>query len=442
MKCTIPGWIAWRYLIRKKSRGAVGILTVIALCGIAVATAAIICVLSVFNGFRVLLSERNPGLRPDIEVAPAKGKTIESPDSVIRVINGAGYNTKGVIPIVRDNALAVSEGREMPVTVMGVDYNSYPALAGISRYIYPGGKFSIGPVITTANADAKAPEDFSEEDILNEIYAGEEKENVTISAGIAASLGLRSGNTGLTVFTPSRTRTINPANPSGSFQMEETEIAGIFSTKNEEFDRDLLFCDIDMARRLFEYDSEASRLYIWLQNQAEAPALADKLQSVLGQGFTVRDRARLDEVSFRMVQIEKWVTFLLLAFILMIAFFNVISSLSILVTDKTENLLTLRMLGMTERNTAGIFTAESIIVSLLGGFAGIGLGALLCFVQARFGLIRLNGNEENLIVSRYPVELQLPDILGTLILVLILGTVTAIIISSYTRRKLRTVQTP
>ena len=402
----LPARIAWRYLRAPKSHSAVSAISVISVVGVAVATAAIICVLSVFNGFREVLTEKLDILAPDVLVTPAQGKTFADGDSLASAI-ATVEGVEMALPTVVDNALALADGREMPVTLRGVDMKRYPALTHIDS-IMTGGR-PLG--------------EFSTED-------------VAISVGVARQLGIFTPDVAMLLFAPRREGRVNLANPLSSFLTDSVNVADVFQAMQSEYDEKQVICDIETARRLFQYDSEATAIEVATVPGADVTEVATHIAARLGPDAVVKDRFRQQEVNFRMISIEKWVTFLLLIFILVIASFNIISSLCMLVLEKDSSRATLSALGMSRREIGGVFWWESMYVSLTGGLTGVVAGIVLCLLQEWLGLIRLGGDPSSLVIQAYPVKVEWGDIGVALIPVVAIGVVTAFITSAFARSRI------
>ncbi|MDE6421835.1 MAG: ABC transporter permease [Muribaculaceae bacterium] len=403
---TLPARIAWRYLRAPKSHSAVSAISVISVVGVAVATAAIICVLSVFNGFRSILSDKLDILAPDVMVTPAVGKTFTDGDSVANVI----AEVSGVdmaLPAVVDNALAIVDGREMPITLRGVDFQRYPELTRVDSIITGGRKL--------ASLDTK---------------------DVVASVGVARQLGFYNGDVPMLIFAPRREGRVNMANPMASFLTDSVNVADIFQAMQTDYDENNVICDISVARDLFQYDAEATAIEVKATPGTDVVRLGTEISNRLGPDFTVKDRYRQQEMNFRMVEIEKWVTFLILIFILVIASFNIVSTLCMLVLEKQQSMATLLALGLSRRKIGGIFWWESMYVALIGGISGVILGLALCLLQEYFGLIRLGGDPSMLVIQAYPVKVEFMDIIYSLIPVILIGLCTAWTASAFARSRL------
>lgn len=409
MKKTPAAQIAWRYLVSKKSHSAVGAISAVSICGMAIATAAIICVLSVFNGFRDIIGNRLNALSPDVMVTPAKGKVFENADSVA-VLLSTVKGVKLAIPSVTDNALAICGVREMPVTVKGVDIDKYRKITSLDSLL----------IDRTADGGGTTAETQSTEAILS----------VGAASGISATPGEE-----VLLFTPRRQGRVNLSNPAASFLTDSVTVSGVFRSDQSDFDDNLVIINISMARDLLQYSTEASAIEILTNPDADIEKIVTKITDTLGSGFIVKDRLRQQEMNFRMISIEKWITFLLLFFILIIASFNIISSLSMLVIEKDNSISTLRALGCSRKGIGSIFFWESVFVTATGGVSGIITGVVLTLMQEHFGLIKLQGDPSSLTIAAYPVHLEPSDILITLVPILIIGIVTALITASYARSR-------
>ena len=379
MKQDLTAAIAWRYLLSKKSHGAVGTISTVSLCAMAVATAAIVCVLSVFNGFREVIAEKLDTLAPDVMVTPAKGKTFaEAEKLAARVAAMPGVET--ATPTLSDNALVICNSQEMPVKLKGVVPADYARVTEVRSLV----DADLGRYL----ADTVAP--------AGTIPA-------TIAIGTASRLRAYPG-AGMLVFAPKRLGRVNLANPVSSFITDSLSVTGIYRSDQQEYDEDGVIVPIAEARKLLQYDTEASAIEIRLRPGQDGARAAAAIGDRLGPAYVVKDRVRQQEMNFRMISIEKWVSFLLLGFILIIASFNLISSLSMLVIEKEKAIGTFSALGLSRRRIGRIFAWESIYVSLAGGLAGIALGLTLCLLQQHFGLITVSGSPETTIVRAYPVK--------------------------------------
>ena len=387
--------IALRYLFSKKSHNAVNAISIISVVGIALASLAIVCILSVFNGFTDLALRQASVLSPDLLIEPVAGKVMVGSDSLCGIVRGV----RGVAlaePVVEERALAISGARQMPVRLKGVT-ERYGQMTDIDRVVKEDGTF-----------------------LLHDSIAGD-----VAALGVGVALGLEARPSLLSrveLYVPRRIGRINPANPAASFQADTLLVGGVFQTEQAESDADLVIAGIDVVRRLLEYDDEATGIEVKVDGRDDGAVLSE-IKSLLGSGYVVRDRVEQQEEAFRMIAVEKWVTFCMLAFILMIASFNVVSTLSMLVIEKDDDARTLFALGASSGVVTRIFMIEGWLISFLGGLLGVVVGAILCIAQEWFGFIRLGGDHEMMTTDVYPVRLDMLDLCAVLGLVAVVGCV-------------------
>lgn len=419
-------WIAWRYLRSKKSHGAVSAIAAVSVAGVAVATAAVVCILSVFNGFKEVLSDRYDVMAPDITVNVMEGKAFSGSDSIVNAV-GALPGVEIVMPVVSDKALAVFNGKELPITIKGVESDKYEKITDIKDIIFKGGRM---------------PSDYYEElpefqyiEDYEEYMANARMPEVLASIGAAVRLGNIAPGETFTIFAPRREGQYNPANPMASFVADSVAVSGVYQARQKDYDEDLVVVPIGLARHLFEYDDQSTALEIKLAPGANPDQVKSEIASMLGPGYSVKDRMEIEEVNFRMINIEKWVTFLLLFFILVIATFNIVSTMTMLVLEKKRQLSIMNSLGMSLGGVSRIFRHESMLVSLTGGVIGIVIGVVLCLLQQHYGLIRLAGNPETLLMQVYPVKLIWTDLIFAFLPSLILGLATAYISGAFARSR-------
>lgn len=407
---TLPARIALRYLRAPKSHSAVSAISIISVVGVAVATAAIVCVLSVFNGFRSLLSEKLDILAPDVLVTPAVGKTFADGDSIASLITAVG-EVETAMPSVTDNALAIVGAREMPVNLRGIDPALYPKITSIDSIMLGGTQIA---ALTPGMAIA--------------------------SVGVARQLGIHTTGETMLIFAPRREGRVNLANPISSFITDSVGVADVFQAMQSEYDEKTVVCDISTARGLFQYDTEATSIEVKTAPDADPAEVADRIADKLGPSAVVKDRFRQQEINFRMVSIEKWVTFLLLIFILIIASFNIISTLCMLIIEKQQSMSTLSAIGMSRKRIGKTFWWESVFVSMLGGISGLLLGLLLCLLQQHFGLIKLGGDPDSLVITAYPVKVEWTDLIVASVPVVVIGLLSASIAAAFARSRVSNVK--
>ncbi|MCI6893912.1 MAG: FtsX-like permease family protein [Bacteroidales bacterium] len=404
----LPLHIAMRYLRSKKSHSAVNIISIVSVCGVIVATAAIVCVLSVFNGFGKLIESKLSVLDPDVAITSTVGKVIADGDSVAQV----AMSVPGVqlaLPTVEDQALAMFFNYQMPVRVKGVPEN-YDSLTSIRQAILDGHYMLTDGI----------------------------SEYTVMGVGPALTLNVRPDYLKMvSLYAPRRRGNINLSNPATAFRADSVFAAAVFQIEQKKYDNDLMYVSIGLARRLFDYDTQATSVELRLQPNANEADVMKALRERLGSGYDVKNRLMQQADAFKMINIEKWVTFLLLAFILVIATFNVIGALSLLIIEKNDGIATLRNLGATDKQITKIFVLEGWLISLTGAVVGVIVGLLLCTLQEQFGLITMHGNTATLIVKAYPVAVQLTDVIVVLALTGVIGTFTSLVTTLIMRRILR-----
>lgn len=400
--------IALRYLRSKKAHNAVNIISSISTCGVVVTTAALICVLSVFNGFKGLIMGRLAMLDPEIAISVSHGKAIADADSVVRVAQGV-EGVAVAMPVIEDNALAIFSDYQMPVRLRGVP-DGYNRLNGLDSVIVDG-EFKLHDQVSR--------------------YA-------VLGAGPAIKLHARPGFLRMVqLYAPQRQGRVNMANPMDAFRNDSVFVSGVFQMQQNGYDADLIYVPIELTRDIFDYTTEATRVELKLNPGANADAVMQQLTAALGPAYTVQNRLMQEATAYRLVNVEKWVTFLLLAFIMIIATFNVISTLSLLIIEKDDSIRTLSNLGATDKQITQVFVAEGWLIALFGAVAGVAVGLVLCLCQQQFGWLKMQGDESLLVVRAYPVQVELTDVLVVFVLTAVIGLLTSVVTSLTMRRRLR-----
>jgi ABC-type lipoprotein release transport system permease subunit len=405
---SLPLKIAWRYLVSKKGHQAVNIISIVAVCGVVVATAALICVLSVFNGFRGLIMGRLAMLDPQIAITATVGKTMNDADSVIDVVS-AIPGVERAIPVIEDQALAMYAQLQMPVRLKGVpdDYNTMNDMDSV---------------------------------IVDGIWKLRDQVSrfAVAGAGPAVRLCVRPEFLGMVrLYAPQRQGRVNIANPMGAFRQDSLFVSGIFQLEQNSYDADLIYVPLDVARELFDYETEATQIELKLTPGASEQQVMQSISQALGGSYQVKNRLMQQREAYRLVNIEKWMAFLLLAFILVIATFNVISTLSLLIIEKDDSIATLRAMGANDSQISRIFVLQGWLITLVGAVTGVVIGLVLCLCQQQFGWLRLSGDPANMIINAYPVEVQWTDVLVTLALVAAVGLLTSMVTALIMRRRLK-----
>lgn len=386
-------YIARRYLFSKKKHNAINIISGISVCGVALATMALVCTLSVFNGFQDMVAGFFTAFDPELKITVCRGKVF-SPDSdtlqQVRALPEVGVWTE----TIEENAMIQYKDRQVMAVVKGVDDN-FQQLTSIDSLLYGTGSF----MLHDADVD----------------YG-------VLGIELASELG-----TGvqfvdpLKVYAPKRGGRVNMANPSASFNSGYLFSPGaLFVVNQQKYDARYVLTSMAFARRLFGYDTEVSAVELKLKPGTDVEQAKRRIARMLGDGYRVQDRYEQQADVFRIMEVEKLISYLFLTFILAIACFNVIGSLSMLILDKRDDVVTLRNLGADNRLIARIFMAEGRLISVFGALGGIVLGLLLCAAQQHFGLISL-GSGGDFVVDAYPVSVHLWDVVLVLVTVVAVG---------------------
>ena len=381
----VAAYIARRYLFSKKSHNAINLISLVSVGGVVVVTAALVCALSVMNGFNELIFRMLGSLDPHLKITASRGKVFD-PDRVAPVAALPGVERIG--STLEDRALARYNGRQMVATIKGVDDN-YDRLTSIAGIIIDG-EFKLYDEVVS--------------------YA-------VPGVGVAVALGVHPGFASpIEIMAPRRDEQINMSNPAASMQIEYAYSSAVFRSNQQVYDEDVLIVPLSLARSLFLYDTEVSAVEIKLAEGADVRAVKKQIERLLGEDFRVRDRYEQQDVAYRMMQTEKWMIFLILCFILVIALFNMVASLSMLMIEKQADVQTLRNLGADNSLIRRIFLFEGWMISGFGAAIGLAIGLGLCLLQQKFGLIGM-GEAGVFVVDNYPVLVELSD------LALIFGTV-------------------
>ncbi len=388
--------IAWRYLFSKKGHNAINIVSGISAAAVMVVTAAMVCVLSVMNGFGVLVERMFSEFDPALMVVPAEGTTLRT-DTAPVVSLYAREDIEAVSMQLEQTALIRYKDHQLPARVMGVD-SLFEQTAHIDSIITDG---------------------------FYSVWDGA-FERAVLGRGLAAQIGINAHFTGaLHLYAPRRTERINLMRPDLSLLHEHAFIAGTFAVNQIDYDDQLMLVSLPLAQRLFEYDEHtASALRIQPREGVKISNLQSQIAKALGPGYRVLDRYEQQADFFRILKIEKLLTVLLLVFILLIALFNSIGSLSMLIIDKREDIRILSDLGADEPTIRRIFLLEGWLISTLGTIGGLIIGVLLCLGQQHFEWLKLGSGAEY-IISAYPVQVQAVDIILVAVIVLVLGFVAA-----------------
>lgn len=376
-------FIARRYLFSKKSHNAINIITAIAVMGIGVATAAMICVMSVFNGFRDLVSSLYTNFDPELIVVPAKGKFASADDPLLTAVRRNPAVSRASATLT-DNALILFRGHPLIVTVKGVD-SSFADVVQLRHILH--GLDQHPYVLQSAGVN----------------YG-------ILGNGLAQQIGTLDFDK-LQICAPRGGERINLANPIESFSIGDLHAGGLsFAVGQRKYDDTYILTSLDFARTLFEKEGRLSRLELRLRPGSNIEQVKDELRRTVGTKYQVLDRMEQQADVFNVMKFEKFFAYLFLTFIVLLACFNVVSSLSMVILEKRDDVRTLRHLGMSVSRVRSIFVTEGSFIALIGTLSGLAIGVTLVLLQQEFGLIRM-GDGSNFITPTYPVSLHLTDTL-------------------------------
>lgn len=388
-----PFYIARRYLFSKKSHNAINVISAISVCGVALATLALVCTLSVFNGFQDLVTTFFTAFNPQLKITAVRGKVFDGQDKRVLQLKKMP-DVEVYSESLEDNVMVQYQGRQAMAVVKGVEDN-FDQLTPIDSILFGRGDLLL------------------HDEVVDYAIPGIQLLS-TLGSGIRFLDPLE-------IYAPRRGAKVNMANPSTAFVTGNLFSSGlVFAVNQEKYDASYILTSIDFARRLFQYTTEVSAINLKLKAGADTDAVKKHIQDLLGDDFLVQDRYEQQADTYRIMEIEKLISYLFLTFILMIACFNVIGSLSMLIIDKRDDVVTLRNLGASDRQIVRIFLFEGRMISFFGAFAGVVLGLLLCWLQQEYGLIAL-GSSGSFVVDAYPVSVHASDVLLIFITVLLIG---------------------
>lgn len=389
-----PFFIARRYLFSKKSTHAINVISAISVIGVAVATMALVIVLSVFNGFHDLVATLFTSFDPQLEIVPTMGKTAPSDDPILTQIKQLP-EVSIATECVEDQALAMFNGKQAMVKIKGVDDN-FAELSHINDILTGDGSFQLH----AANLQ----------------YG-------TLGIRLAMDLGTGSRWDGyLKVYAPKKEGQLDMANPADGFVVDSLLSPGvIFSVKQAKYDKNYIITSIAFARNLFGQQGMLSALELRLKPGSDLETVKAKISKIVGDKYKVLDRFEQQEDTFKIMSVEKIIAYIFLTFILIIACFNIIGSLSMLIIDKKNDVVTLRNLGASDKQIVRVFLFEGRMIAVIGAVIGIGFGLLLCLLQQQYGFVRLGDAEGSFIVDSYPVSVHYTDVLLIFITVVTVG---------------------
>ncbi len=400
-----PIYIAKRYLVSKKSRNAINIISIISVVGVTIGAMALTIVLSVFNGLEKLVVSLYNSFDAEIRITVKQGKNFDTntaiTDAELKKIKGVRYITH----ILEENALLRYNDRQSVVTIKGVD-DDFAKMTGLDSMMIDGSL----------------------------IFENGEKNFAVIGQGIAGalSLNLMDVNKSLQIYVPSKGKH-SPNDPDALNQMNIIP-AGVFAIQ-QDFDSHYIIVPLRFARELLESDSALSAIEIGLDKGANLANIQQQIQTLCGDKYEVKNRFQQRELLYKILKSEKWAIFLILSFILVIATFNIIGSLTMLIIDKREDITILHYLGADANQIKKIFLYEGLMITLSGAIIGLLSGFIICFAQEQFGLVKLSGSG-SFIIKYYPVQMLASDFLLVFLTVFLIGWFAAWIPSRQVIKKL------
>lgn len=390
-----PFYIARRYLFSKKSTNVINIISAISVTGVAVTTMALVIVMSVFNGFHDLVASFFTSFDPQISVVPAKGKAVAADDPLLTQMKKLP-EVQVSTECVEDLALAMYGDKQAMVTVKGVE-NNFDSLTNIRDILYGDGDFTL----QAANLQYGIP-----------------------GIRLAQTLGIGAQWDGfLKIYAPKREgQLVDATNPSDGFVSDSIISAGVvFAVNQSKYDKDHILTSIGFARRIFDRQGMITSLEFRLKPGSNLNAVKAEMQKIGGDKYRVLDRFEQQADTFKIMQIEKVLAYIFLTFILVVACFNIIGSLSMLIIDKKQDVATLRSLGANDKLITRIFLFEGRMISAIGAAIGIIIGLLLCWLQQTYGLVAMGSTSGAFIINAYPVSVHYDDVLIIFITVIAVG---------------------
>ena len=401
----LPLFIANRYLLAKKSHNLINIITWISILGISVGSFALIVVLSAFNGLEEVISSMNNRLTPDLQIATVKGKTIDLaafPIGQLKDIQGVDY----VIPTITEDALFRANDKQHIGQVKGVGLE-YQKIDRLNEIIFGDD----GLQLSDGEYDFAVP-----------------------GAGVAWYLGINAYNpyAMVRVYVPKRGNA-SMMSLENSFNSDVLTVRSVFSTEQEQDEKQVLV-PFDWLSELLEYENKANNVELFLAPNADPKKIQKEVKAVIGEDFTVKNQQEQQETLYRIMRSEKWAVYVILTFILILATFNVVGSLSMLMIDKRKDTEILKSMGADNRLIQRIFMNEGLLISVAGGIIGLLLGIILVLLQQQFGFVKF-GTGGNYVVEAYPVLLKLKDVLLIFATILVVGCTSAFLTVRHAMRK-------
>ena len=403
--------IALRYLFSPKSHSAINLITLVAACGVGIITAAMICVLSVYNGFEGLLSDLTSRFDPDLRIEASEGKSFTDQDTLREQLL-SHPDVEAVNTTLEEMVLLSYSGHQVPAHMKGVD-STFAQVTQIDSILLGLDGFIL------------------RDEVVDYCIPG---------AGLASIIGINRGFVRpLSVYCPKRGVKFNMMAPEEAFSIANLYCSNVFMVEQADYDNQYFLCSLPLARELLGDSLLTTAYEVRLRQGARSERVKRDLQAnALLSPFRILTRYEQQADAYRIMQVEKWLTFLLVIFILLIASFNAIGALSMLIIDKESQIQTLRNMGADRPLIRRIFTFEGWLITGFGALGGIVLGVVLCYLQQEYGLISLGGGDATrYIVTAYPVLLEWSDVGVTLLSVALVGWLSTF----YTVRSLKVLGT-
>lgn len=403
----LPFFVARRYLFSRKRISAINLVSAISVVGVAFGTAALLCTLSVFNGFHDLIGSLYTAFDPEVKIVAAKGKSFAADDPALEAVRRLP-EVEAASASYTDNALILFRGNPQVITLKGVDEH-FERVTGIRSILYPeNGNYQL----ESAGLSYGIP-----------------------GIGLASMMGSVDYGS-IQICAPTRGERINLANPAASFNAEDLYSSGVcFAVSQKQYDEAYMIAPLAFAQRLFEHEGTLTSLELKLKPSADPEQALRRIRQTLGSGFKALNRAEQQEDTFNVMNIEKTMAYFFLTFILLVACFNIVGTVSMLMIDKRADVVTLRSLGADEGLIFRIFLCEGSMISFLGAVAGTLLGLLICYLQQTFGLLSLGGSSGNFIIDAYPVSIHPSDVVIVFFTVLIVGFLAVLYPVKYLTRR-------
>ena len=403
----LPLFIANRYLLAKKSHNLINIITWISILGISVGSFALIVVLSAFNGLEKVISSMNNRLTPDLQISTVKGKTIDLtafPLGQLKDIQGIEY----VVPTITEDALFRANDKQHIGQVKGVGLE-YQKIDRLNEVVFGGGDLVL-----------------SDEDEHYFAIPG---------AGVAWYLGINAYNpyAMVRIYVPKRGNA-SQMSLENSFNSDVVTVRSVFSTE-QELDEKLVLVPFDMLSELLEYEDKATNVEVFTTQNADINKVKKSVSAIIGANYSVKNQQEQQETLYKIMRSEKWAVYVILTFILILATFNVVGSLSMLMIDKRKDTEILKAMGADNSLIQRIFLNEGLLISVAGGIIGLLLGIVLVLLQQQFGFIKFGTGGGNYVVDAYPVLLKLKDVLLIFATILVVGCTSALLTVRHAMRK-------